>query len=800
MRKYFCTSVLLAFILVFASSLRAQSEKEYTVLGITVEGNQSGSAETIIAQSGVRKGDKISLPSDAIRKAMSRIWSQNIFSDVDIEVSKISPQTDGTDGIYLVIHVKELSRLDSVIIRGNSNLTQAEINKVITFYKNDFVRPWDADNGARKIKVLYAKEGYQYAKVETATEPTTDGTGKVRLIYTITEGTEVVVRHINFSGNIKMTAGDLRGAMSETAEKKWWKIFSSGKFDQKKYDDDKKKIIGYYHTKGFRDATIISDSIWVTNGEDLSILINVYEGNQYFIRNIGVTGNEVFTEAEILRGVGLRKGDVYNSELLEANLKGPTPEFNDVSSLYYDRGYLVNVGKEESIVGADSIDLTIRVLEGKRNYFRNIEIAGNTKTKDYVIRRSLYTRPGDAFSRSGIIRSLRELSQLNYFNAEKLEPKVNFVPDASQVDVTYSLEEKSSDTFNASIGYGGTQGLLGSIGVSFNNFDIADPLHGGAGQIFGISAEFGQSQYRTLSLSFQEPWLFQEPTLFGVSVYSTTSNYYYAVDRLGASVSLGRRLKWPDDFFRIDGTIRAESTNIKTGGGVYTPGKHDETSFEVRLSRNSTDDPLFPSVGSEFTYQGRIAYLPITSTPPNEPANYYLNTLTMKFFSPLAQFGSAQKLVLVTGIDVGQIGGLGPNPFVTPSEKFVMGGAGLSSGLRTLSLRGYDDASVGVQRSPSGNFSEGGAAYMRYVAELRFQISREPIPLFILAFAEAGNVWKDWSHADPFGLKRSLGVGVRVQVPAVGLLGIDLGYGFDSPYNFGEKSGWKTHFQFGRFF
>jgi outer membrane protein insertion porin family len=796
MKKYLFSFFILCILL--AAKSYAQTEQEYTIMGILVEGNESGAAETIIAQSQLRKGQTIVIQNDDIRKAISRIWQQNIFSDVDIILDKISPQSDGKTGIYLTIKVKELPRFDTVGFTGFNHVSPAEIQKLIPFYKGDFARPWEIDNVKRLIKNLYAKEGYQYATVEPVIEKLSNG--KVSLIYTISEGEEIIVNSIQFTGNKKMSSDDLRSALSETSEKVWWNIFSSGKFDQNKYEDDKRGLIRFYRSKGFRDATILSDSLWVTNGDELHIIINVYEGNQYFIRNIGITGNEVLTEWEILYGIGLRKGDVYDVEKLELNLRGPSPDFSDVGSLYYDRGYMVNVTKDETIIGTDSIDVTVRVQEGKRFYFRNIDIAGNTKTKDFVIRRSLYTRPGDAFSRSSIIRSLRELSQLNYFNQEKLEPKVNFVPDATQVDVTFNVEERSSDTFNASIGYGGAQGLLGSLGVSFNNFDIADPLHGGAGQIFSISAEFGQSQYRTFSLSFQEPWLFQERTILGVTAYYQTSNYFYSQNRLGASLSVGRRLRWPDDYFSINTTIRGESTNITSGGGVYTVGKHDETSIQVVLTRNSTDDPLFPGQGSELTFLTRLAYLPINSPPPNEPANYFKNSLTMKFYTPLAQFGVSQKLVLATIVDFGQLGRVGSQPYITPSERFTMGGAGFASGFYTIPLRGYDDASIGIEKSPSGTFSEGGAAYSRYVAELRFQISREPIPLFVLAFAEAGNVWKDWGSADPFDLKRAVGVCARVQVPAVGLIGIDLGYGFDSPYAFGVKSGWLTHFQFGKFF
>lgn len=800
-------SAILVFMLLLGCvvpSFAQPPETEYIVMGITVEGNQSGSAETIIAQSTIRKGDKLTIPSDEIRRAITRLWQQNIFSDVTIEASKIVPQSDGMQGVFLTIKVQEFQHCDSVIIDGNKNISLSDIQKSFTFYKNDFLRSWEIENIKQKIRALYLKEGYQYATITHDVTPSSDG--KVHLNLHISEGTEVTVRHINFTGNNKIPKDDLTGAMDDTHEKRWYKIFTSSKFDEKKFGEDKQKILAFYRSKGFRDAAILSDSIWVTDNEDLNILINVYEGAQYYIRNIAIVGNEVFSETEVRQNLGLKKGDVFNIDKLELNLKGPTQDFVDVGSLYYDRGYIVNINHEESVVEhstsgeSDSVDISIHITEGKRHFLRNIDIAGNTKTKDYVIRRELYTRPGDPFSRSAIIRSLRQLAQLNYFNQEKLVPDVRPVPDATQFDITYNVEEKSSDTFNASIGYGGSLGLTGSVGVSFNNFDIADPLHGGAGQVATVSAEFGQQNYRTLSISFTEPWLFQEPTAIGFSIFNQQSNIYYSIVRTGATISVGRRFRVPDDFFRGDWTLLGQHSDITSGGGLYTPGRHDELSLQQVISRNSTDDPLFPGAGSDLALLTKLAYLPLTSRAPNEPANYYKVGLTLKFYTTLAQFNPTNKLVLATVADIGQLGGISGSPFVPPQERFTMGGSGLATGFYTVPLRGYDDASIGIQTAPGATYSQGGLYYNRYVAELRFQIAREPIPIFVEAFAEAGNVWANFSNSDPFTLKRSAGLGARVQVPAVGLIGIDLGYGFDANIPFGPVSGWHTHFQFGKFF
>ncbi len=783
-------------------------ERHYTILGISITGNRTGDAQTIISQSGLYKGEQITLPSDAVRAAIQQLWEMRIFSKVDVVVDKQVIQSDSSTGLFLSLHVEELPHMNKYTIEGNKEIKTADIDKAFSLREGDYVRPWDIDAGKTRVRALYEKDGYHFATINIQQTPSKDSvtgkrdSSKVDLTITINEGKEMIVRHVDFEGNQRVSSGDLRGAMDDTKEKVWWNIFSSGDFDQQKYEADKKKVLDYYHSKGYRDAQILSDSVWTTGENNLNILIQVYEGPQYYVRNIAVVGAEVFTPDEIREHLGFHKGDVYDMVRLDLNLRGPTQDFTDVSSLYYDRGYLSNINKEETVVPGDSIDILIRVQEGKEHYWRYVDIKNNTKTKDYVIRRELFTRPGDAFSRSAVIRSMRQLAALNYFNQEKLQPEVNPVPDVSDVDITYNVEEKSSDTFNASIGYGGTLGFTGSVGVSFNNFDITDPLHGGGGEVVSVSAQIGQSDYRSISLNFSEPWLNQQPTSLGFQVYASSSAYIYTSEQEGASLSIGRRFKWPDDFFRADWTISALRSDITSGGGIYSTGIHDETAVQQVISRTSTDDPIFPGVGSEFAYLLRFAYLPIASIPPNQPANYYRNGLTMKFYTPVLDAGGQHKVVLMSSADIGQMGGLGANPFVPPTELYVMGGSGLVTGVYTIPLRGYPDARVGVQSgaATSSVYAPGGDAYAHYVAEMRLLVSREPIPIYLLTFAEAGNVWADFSHADLFDLKRSLGVGARVQVPAVGMIGIDFGYGFDPIGVFGSPSGWQTHFQFGKGF
>ncbi len=810
MRSFFAALVLLSFSgIAFAQvSGSPAPERHYTILGISITGNRTGDAQTIISESGLYKGEQLTLPSDVVRASVQQLWNTGIFAKVDVVVDKQVPQSDSTTGLFLSIHVVELPHMNKYTIEGNKEIKTSDIEKSLSLRAGDYIRPWDLDAGKTRVKALYEKDGYHFATISFNQAPSYDSAKSkydsthVDLTILINEGKEMVVRHVDFDGNVHVPSGDLRGSMDDTKQKVWWNIFSSGDFDEHKYEDDKKKVIDYYRSKGYRDAQILSDSVWTTGDNNLSILITVFEGQQYYVRNIAVVGAEVFSPDEVREHLGFHKGDIYDMGRMDLNLRGPTQDFTDVSSLYYDRGYLSNITKEETVVSGDSVDILVRVQEGKEHYFRYVDIKGNTKTKDYVIRRELFTRPGDAFSRSAVIRSMRQLAALNYFNQEKLQPEVNPVPDVTDVDITYNVEEKSSDTFNASVGYGGTLGFTGSVGVSFNNFDITDPLHGGGGEVVSVSAQIGQSDYKSLSLSFSEPWLNQHPTSLGFQVYASSSAYIYTSEQEGASLSLGRRFKWPDDFFRADWTLSALHSTITNGGGIYTTGTHDETAIQQVISRTSTDNPIFPGVGSEFALLTRIAYLPIASISPNQPANYYRNGLTMKFYTPILDMGGQHKVVLMTLADIGQMGAIGPTPFIPPTELFVMGGSGLVTGVYTIPLRGYPDARVGVQSgvSTTSVYAPGGDAYAHYVAELRFLVSLEPIPIYLLSFAEAGNVWQDFSHADLFDIKRSLGVGARVQVPAVGMIGIDFGYGFDPIGVFGAPSGWQTHFQFGKGF
>ena len=461
---------------------------------------------------------------------------------------------------------------------------------------------------ANDIRKAYEEKGYFLVDVKFDIIPTKEGRANLKV--SINEGKKISIKKIIFEGNVKVKDGDLKGEMKDTKEKKWWMFWRTAKFDRKKYEEDKKKIIEYYRKKGFKDATILDDSVYVDEKrENLFIKIKLFEGPQYKIRNITWEGNTIFDDKILSDRLGFKSGEVYNREKFERNLYGNEQQ-TDVASLYLDNGYLtMSMQPEEVRVAEDTLDIVIHVFEGKQFRIRRVDIKGNTKTKDKVIRRELYTVPGKYFSRSDIVRSIRNLAVLNYFNPEKLKPDYRMVSD-STVDLTYEVEEKSSDTFNASVGYS-SFGLIGSIGVTFNNFSITEPWRGGDGQMLNFEWVFGRYDYRTFSLGFREPWFRDTPTSVGFNIVDTRYAFGYELRQTGGSFSLGKRLRWPDDYFRIDYIFRFQIYDVSGTSGYYREGKWSQFSLTQIISRNSVDNPIFPSIGSNVSLSTEISGGPI---------------------------------------------------------------------------------------------------------------------------------------------------------------------------------------------
>lgn len=772
----FVVALMLAIVSQAIAQPTAEEPVSKKIRDIRVEGAQSASPTAIITYSGLRIGDFIT--SDNITRGIRNLMDRRIFSDVKI----YAEQERATDA-GIVIVVREYPRVSVVGFSGNDELDAKALTDLVTIRSGDIISPYELDRSRARIREKYATEGYLFTKVTATQSPSADS-GRIDLAFGIEEGPEVSIGKITFAGNVKLSESDLKGAMEDVREKAWWQLWRSSTFDRSKLKEDEKRVVDFYRSRGFIEAEVIEDSIWIDPASGkANVNITVSEGTQYHLRSLTITGNTIYTTPVVERRLNVAVGEPYDQFRLEQNVNA-NPEQNDLRSLYLDNGYLsFNADITERKTSGDSIDVFIRVTEGDQASIRYVTIAGNTKTMEKVIRRELFTRPGATFSKANVIRSLRNLANLNYFNQERLLPEISPV-DATTVDVTYNVEERPSDTFNASVGIS-AQGLTGVLGVSFNNFSLAEPFTAGGGQILNFNWEFG-SYTNTFSIGVTEPWLFDRPISAGGNLFYQTQDYIdYRLQRRGGSATLGHRLRWPDDYTRVDLVTRFLENRIlgdEAASSYYRNGT--ELSTTLAFSRSSVDNPIFPTVGSRFNFANTFAGI--------ADAQYTKHELSFDFYSPIAQVTESNSLVFVLNNEFGVVNDYGPLEFIPPSAFYVMGGTALA-GANTTQLRGYEDRSIGpigIDRYPLGK------VYAKTTAELRFGIAMNPIPIFALAFAEAGNVWGDLKDVDPFTMKRSAGLGLRLMVPPIGLLGFDYGYGFDRVG--GQIPGWKFHFQFGR--
>lgn len=825
--------------------------KDYVVAEIIVTGNQFLDPNSMISMSGLRVGDKIKVPGDAINGAIKKLMDQKILEDVEILARKIEGEQ-----IWLEIRIKEQSRLFKVEFDGIRKGEKESLNDKIKLPKGRIISNTMIKNTQLAVKRYFIDKGFMNVKVRiNQISDSTRGNATLKIL--VTKGAKVKIRQIVFNGRQEILEGKLRNKLKGTKQMRFGRLFTPSKFIPKKYEEDKEKIIELYNKNGFRDATIISDSIVHNPGEKtIDVVLNIEEGPRYYIRDITWQGNYLRTTEQLSKVFGLKKGDIYNPEEIQKRLEANPGQ--DVSSLYMDDGYLYyNCRAIEKSVEGDSIDLEMRIFEGKQATINKIILNGNTKTSDHVVLRELFTLPGQKFSKTEIINTQRQLSQLGYFDAEKIGINPIPHPEDGTVDIEYTVEEKPSDQIELSGGWGGYIGFVGTLGLVFNNFSTKNitnlkawkPLPSGDGQKLAIRFQASGRQFQTYTLSFSEPWLGgKKPVNFGINlshtVYRTVdyNNLYTrstsglkflgSYKNTGITVSLGKRLKIPDRYFVLSTALsyqRYRMDSLDLFGIGYPNGVSNNVTLNLTLSRNTIDNPQFPRGGSSFSLSGTFTppYSAITGNTSfsTKEAQYKWVEYHKWMFDATWYQTVAGKLVLSTRAHLGFLGRYNQNLSISPFERFVLGGSGLAGyGMFALAqdiigLRGYTDrslvpiynrlstvdASQSTSTSTSSVSSLGGVAYSKYVMELRYPLSLNPsATIFGLVFAEAGNNWgtdqpqKKYKDYNPFDLKRSAGVGARIFMPAFGLIGIDWAYGFDPLPGQTKRSGPQFHFTIGQ--
>jgi outer membrane protein insertion porin family len=794
---------------------------EYVIGGVVVTGTKFLDETVLISISGLQPGDTIDVPGEKTSKAITNLWKQGLFSDIKL----IASRTQGKL-IFFELNLIERPRLSKFSFKGVSKSEADKIREKIGLERDKVVTDNLIATTSNTVRNFYIEKGYLDAQVTINEINDTSFANREILEIVVEKKKKVRVRDIAFEGNTAFSNGKLRRSLKDTKEKKWYKIFTGGKFMQSKFKDDKVKLLAKYNDKGFRDATIVTDSVYRTGPRSLQINIKIDEGNKYYFRNITWIGNTKHTSAELSNILGIKKGDVFDQSALDSRLY-MNQSGRDVSSLYMDDGYLFfSVTPVEINVENDSIDLEMRIYEGKQARINKVTVSGNTKTNDRVIMREIRTKPGQLFSRSDIIRTQRELAQLGYFDQEKLgvNPKPN--PADGTVDIDYTVEEKPSDQLELSGGYGANQ-LVGTLGLSFNNFSARNffkknawrPLPSGDGQRLSLRAQTNGKYYQSYNASFTEPYLGgKKPNSFSFSVYrSIQSNGLKKSDDgrqsiviNGVSLGLGKRLKYPDDFFTIYHEISYQYYTLENYGStfLFSNGVANNLSFQETISRNSVDAPIYPRSGSQIS-------LTLQFTPPYSLFNnidYKTATDSEKYkfieyhkwkFSSVWYTRLLGNLVLHTKIQYGFLGLYNRELGASPFERFYLGGDGLSGyaldGREIIALRGYENNSV----TPRNEFNNtiGGTIFDKYTLELRYPLSLNPsATIYMLAFAEGGNSWLKFKEFNPFSANRSVGLGVRIFLPVFGLLGLDWGYGLDKLPNNPDASGAQFHFSIGQQF
>ncbi len=797
-----------------------RTQKLYYIRKINVIGLEHLDGNLVKASAGLIEGDSVYLPSNFISNAISRLWSQRHYADV-----RIGAEIDG-DSLDLQLFLEERPRVYEWKFEGISSGKQKDIMEKLKLRRNSELSDYVLDKNQKLIKEYWKEKGFRNADVTWRIDRDTARTQYATVTYIIDRKERVKIGKINFRGNEVFKSKRLRRTFKKTHQKSI-NFFKGSKLNDEEYAEDKNLLLDFYNSKGYRNANILRDSIYDISPNRIGIDIDLSEGNKYYIRNVTWVGNSVYDTEHLQNMFAVKKGDTYDKKSMHKRLgigREENPEEMSVKSLYQNQGYLMSqIEPTETIIGADSIDIQVKVFEGKPFTINEVGITGNTRVNDEVIRRELYTRPGELYDRSMLMQTIRMLGTMGHFNPEAIMPDIKPVSN-ELVDVNWPLEEQASDQFNIAGGWGsGT--FVGSVGITFNNLSVKNffkpgawrPYPSGQNQRLSLSAQTNGTYYKAFSFSFTDPWVGgRKPNSLTFSAHwSEQNNAYYVWQSstmhfrtFGLAVGLGKRLNWPDPYFTLYGEASYERYSLKNWNSfIMSNGNANLFSLKLVFGRNSVDQPIYPRRGSDFSIS--VQATPPYSlwdgkdyTDPNMPESERYKWIEFHKWQLKSQWFQAlttnQNLVLMVKAEMGYLGHYNKHK-TSPFERFEVGGDGMSGyniyGIDVISMRGYEDGAL----DPINDYYS--IAYNKYTAELRYPVILKPSSqIYVLGFIEGGNAFDSWESFSPFKIKRSAGFGVRLYLPVVGMLGIDWGYGFDAPAGSTDKSGSQFHFVMGQQF
>lgn len=805
-----------------APVMSAEAEPHlYYIRKVNVYGVRFRDKNLLLSTSGLMPGDSLYLPSTFISDAITRLWNQRYFSDVEI-----GAEIEG-DSIDLNVFLQERPRVRSWSFEGEhiGRSKQKDLMDELKLKAGTELSDYVIDKNEKLIKKHFISKGFRNVDVSTRIENDSIRQNMVNVTFRIDRNEKVRVGSITFSGNTQFKERRLRRTFKKTHQKSI-NFFQNTKLNEEDYKEDKNLLIDFYNSQGYRNATILSDSVYAINPERIGIHIDLSEGDKFYIRNIKWIGNSIYPTEELQQIFGVKSGDTYDKKSMHKRLgigREMDPEGMSVANLYQNNGYLMSqIEPSEIVVGKDSIDLEIKVFEGKPFTVNEVGISGNNRVDDEVIRRELYVFPGELYNRALLMRTLRMLMGMGHFDAEQLQPDIQPV-SSDKVNVNFPLVETASDQFNVAGGWG-SGSFVGSVGITLNNLSTRNlfkkgtwtPYPMGQNQKFSISGQTNGTYYKAIAASFTDPWVGgHKPNSLTVSGHWSEQNNAYYVGQsatmyfrsFGLAAGLGKRLKWPDPNFSL--YLEAQYTRYSLKNWNYfimSNGVANELSFKVALSRSTVDQPIYPRSGSEFS-----AVLTLTppyslwdgrdysdSSMPDRTRykwiEYHRWQFNARWFLPISR---NNKFVLMAAAEMGFLGHYNKNK-VSPFERFEVGGDGMSGytiyGVDIIRLRGYENGAL----DPTSDYSIG---YNKYTMELRYPvILKESSQIYVLGFLEGGNGYSSWKDFSPFRIKRSAGLGVRIYLPIVGLLGLDWGWGFDAPAGSTRRSGSQFHFTMGQTF